>query len=354
MFFISEPLQARTFVKQILNTITAPVGKAIPVVQYELDWTPKQDVKDQNAQLENFQHQAFVLMPIWQDDNDEVTFLALFEADDLKGKAALPGTGMDLPSLLMDFRFGPSYRHRFGNGHATGGNILFGSASDELFASGDDLELVFNWFYKLQTRNKNSWVFFLNWSNNREFLNRIPLPGFGYYIDNNKWVRGLVGIPMVGLQFFPDRIVNLEGFYFPARNVGAQMNVDPKRWLRAFTFFQWFNERYFRNARLDNKDRLFYYEKRAGAGLRFRTRFGMEVTASGGYAWDRFFFEGRDYDDRFDSRISIDPGPFMNVQIGFLFGRPPGVPDGPPPSTRGAGEPGRPTAHMGPISELLY
>jgi hypothetical protein len=40
---------------------------------------------------------------------------------------------------------------------------------------------------------------------------------------------------------------------------------------------------------------------------------------SGGYAFDRFWFEGEDYDDRSMDRINLADGPFVSAQIVARF-----------------------------------
>ena len=59
----------------------------------------------------------------------------------------------------------------------------FGSEGDKLF-SGDSQTLSLTGFYE-----KNSWVYFLNYSNNRTFLNHWPLPGLAYKwrSEDKKW-----------------------------------------------------------------------------------------------------------------------------------------------------------------------
>jgi len=42
------------------------------------------------------------------------------------------------------------------------------------------------------------------------------------------------------------------------------------------------------------------------------------VTISGGYSFDRFFFEGESYAaDRTDNRIDVGDGPFLAVRVGM-------------------------------------
>jgi len=78
---------------------------------------------------------------------------------------------------------------------------------------------------------------------------------------------------------------------------------------------RWENDRYYRAGREDRADRLFWYEQRAEGGVILHPAGDMEVTLSGGYAFDRFFFEGESYeDDRTDNRVDVADGPVIAVR----------------------------------------
>jgi hypothetical protein len=81
---------------------------------------------------------------------------------------------------------------------------------------------------------------------------------------------------------------------------------------------RWENDQYYRAEREDKDDRLFWYEKRLEAGIKLRSAGDLEVVLSGGYSFDRFFFEGESYDDdRTDNRVDVGNGPFIAVRAGI-------------------------------------
>jgi hypothetical protein len=43
------------------------------------------------------------------------------------------------------------------------------------------------------------------------------------------------------------------------------------------------------------------------------------LEASGGYAFDRFWFEGQSYEDRDQNRINIDSGPIFMLRLSGRF-----------------------------------
>ena len=45
----------------------------------------------------------------------------------------------------------------------------------------------------------------------------------------------------------------------------------------------------------------------------------MGVELSGGWAFDRFYFEGESYSDRRENRVEIGDGPFAVLRVAFRF-----------------------------------
>jgi hypothetical protein len=57
---------------------------------------------------------------------------------------------------------------------------------------------------------------------------------------------------------------------------------------------------------------------RAYLGIRFDLEhIGVEVT--GGYAFNRFYFEGEGYSDRFSNRIDVGAAPFIVGKLNLRF-----------------------------------
>jgi hypothetical protein len=106
--------------------------------------------------------------------------------------------------------------------------------------------------------------------------------------------------------------------YVAVRTVGARLIYEIFRPLRFLAGFDWDNDSYFRAGRSDKDERLHYYEKRVTASLRFDLRHvGVELT--GGYAFDRFFFEGERYADNNQNRIDVDDSPFVVGKVSLRF-----------------------------------
>jgi len=50
---------------------------------------------------------------------------------------------------------------------------------------------------------RNSWLLALSYSNNRPYLNNIPLPGFAYIIRGDRF-NAMIGFPFISADYRPD------------------------------------------------------------------------------------------------------------------------------------------------------
>ncbi|HPQ80402.1 MAG TPA: hypothetical protein PLZ86_01595 [bacterium] len=294
------------------------VGGARPVLRYRMLVLPSEQVSGQGTFYSSLEQQLFLSVPVWQNRQDELTFQGSVRAHVIETDAVLPTTGEPFPKNLTDVRFGPTYRRKFSNDWTSGISIQFGSASDVPFGRFDDAELIATWFMRIPSGKRNAWVAFLNYSNNRDFANHIPLPGFGFVFGGNRWCRGLIGLPVIAATLFPEYKANLSLTYLPLLKITAELGYDFIPPVRAFTEFVWSNETYFRNAQPDKKLRLFLVDKRISGGVRLRPARWAELKLAGGWVFDRNSFESRSvYKDRDYNRIDFGAGPFASVELNF-------------------------------------
>ena len=231
----------------------------------------------------------------------------------------LPADGIPLPGELWEVRVGGNYRGVVRKDWIWGVNASIGSASNEPFQAGDAFDGTLGGLLRIPHKERNAWLFFLYFATNREFLNYVPLPGAGYWWEPSDTFRAVVGIPFASFTYYPIEKLSLNLSYFPVRNIQAKASYRISWLLTAFAGFDWRNQRYFRADRDDNDDRIFYYEKRSGGGLRVAVMKQLALTFEGGWAFDRFYFEGDEYGDRDRNRINVDGSPYVVAKIGGRF-----------------------------------
>jgi hypothetical protein len=303
-----------------MDLLSPELGKLPIRSDYRLTAVPDQPVDGQPADLGLVQHDFTLSGPLRQGGTDEWGGSVRVRAQDFDTRAVLPDTGERFPDELYNVRFGTSYRHRLESGWTAGGHLMVGSPSDRPFASLDEIEVNATAFLRVPWRERDAWLFFLNYSNTREFLEDIPVvPGFGYAYRPSEEFTAVITTGIASVQYRPTEKLTLMASYVAIRTVDARIIYQVFRPVRLWVGFDWGSERYLRADRRDTDDRLFYHEKRVRVGATIGLAREFFVDVAGGYAFDRFYFEGEGYSDRHDNRIDVGDGPFAALRLGLRF-----------------------------------
>ena len=312
LLFLPSPAVAQD---DLLRWVGGDLGKARPTLSYQVQGYSAEEVAAQGKDFRMTEHRLFSLLPFLQSSQRDASAYFSLRAQDVGTAAVLLDSRESFPDKLWDLRAGGQYRQQF-DGWIGGMALGLGSASDKPFASWAETLLDVNLFARAPTEGHNAWLFFLNYSKTREFLPNVPLPGVGYWYEPSDQVRLVVGIPFAFLNLRPVKDITFSFSYFFVRSVRARVTYSPLRFLRLYGNFEWRNESYYRADRQDDKDRLFYYEKQISAGIEAFLNQHVSLDLSAGYAFDRFYFEGRTYADRDHNRVSIGNGPFVMLRLG--------------------------------------
>jgi hypothetical protein len=281
-------------------------------------------VPRQDDRLSLHRYGLALSVPLQQDERNEWTLDSSLRILDLDTDARLLAGGLrrlrpapTLPGELYDFRIGPAYRRRLDNGWIAGGNLVLGSASDRPFASAAEITVDASAFLRIPDGPRNAWLLLLNYASNREFLPHVPLPGVAYLYEPDDRFRAVLGAPFSAIRYEPLDGLTFEGSYFVPRSLKAELGYRLAPPLKLYAGYQWANDRFLRAARDDDDHRLFYYEQRVLAGLRWDIDRNIWLDLGGGFAFDRFFAEARDYGDRGHRRAEVSDGPLLKLELGL-------------------------------------
>lgn len=299
--------------------VNPEMGKQIPRSEYRFTYYPDRTVEDQPTDLGLSEHRLSLFVPFYQDTANEWGLSARTRVQEIDTSARFPDAGGRFPSELWDASVTLSYRHKFDNGWIGGVALTGGSASDEPFNSIDEVYYRGLAMLRVPHRERNAWIFTLNYASDQDVFDLdVPFPGIAYVWIPSDRFSAIIGVPFSGIEFKPVDDLTLEAQYFPVRTVRARATWQVFRPLRAYVGFDWSHDKYYRSDRDDPDDKIFYYEKRLTAGIRFDLRhIGFEL--SGGWALDRFYYEGESYSDRKDNRIDVRDGPFVVGRVSVRF-----------------------------------
>jgi len=281
---------------------------------------PRQRVREQGGGFGEDRGEISLSIPLASGPAAEWAATARAGCRSIRTGALLPDTGERFPSELWDLNFGTVHRRRLGNGWIAGGQFSLASPSDRPFSGWDQTSISLNGFLRVPAGRRDAWVFFLNYASNREFAPHVPIPGAGYLHAPSRDFSALLGVPLLFVNWRPAGNLSFRGFYFPIHTVflGGEYGLGDG-W-KVFASWGWENDRYYRYDREDRDHRLFWYEQRLEGGVAVEAGGGLDLTLSGGYAYDRFFFEGKSYGDgRTDNRINLAPGLFISARAAARF-----------------------------------
>ena len=206
---------------------------------------------------------------------------------------------------------GASYRHLFDNGWIAGGGFNVGSASDEPFHTIHEMTGGVNGFLRIPQGEHNAWLISLNYSPTSEL--NFPVPGVAFVWVPNDQLRMNIGLPFMVL-YRPTEDITLEASYMLLTTVHARATYRICKPVRVYVGFDTTNESWYRVGRLDDQDRLFYYEDRISVGAQTNLGRMFLFDVSTGYAFDRYFFEGQHSSDRSFNRVDVGSAPILSIQ----------------------------------------
>ena len=288
-------------------------------LRYDVDHSFEQGISDQTSDFGITSHELKIPLFRTGGENSELLFGAKVRVWDIDSDAVLPDSGQSFPDYLICPEITVAYKERIEGSKIWGTRITLGSPSDKPFGSIEEVSVNALVFLRVPAKNNDAWMFFLNYSNSRGFLEHIPLPGIAYVYKPSDNLLAYVGVPFVFVKYEPDDRWRLEASYMIPRGVHAKASYKFTEGWSVYGGFDWDSELFFRHDRHEDENRLFYYEKSIGGGVRWDINENIYVDFSAGYRFDRFFFEGEDYGDRSFNRINIGDGPYITLQAGIAL-----------------------------------
>lgn len=253
----------------------------------------------------------------------------------LSDRVQIPNGGPAVPRSLWSEETGARYRRQMEGGRSWGAGASVGSDSDDPFRSIHETTLLVLLDMKVPSGERNAWMFFLNYSNNRYFLNNIPIPGVGYeFQTESRKLRGVVGLPFAALFWTPDPLWEARLSVFGPRRISADVGrrFGP---LKPHAGFDWSGQMWLRAGRSNNSDALNFERKRLYVGLMTPLPSRLMLDVSGGRQFDQLFYEGHGFSPP-ATRASLPSAWFLSSTLTWRFGPAPRFGDAPPGMGRGS------------------
>lgn len=282
---------------------------------YFLLFQPQASVSGQSTELGFLRQQLRIGAPLYKDEQNMLLLNGSVQNHLFQGSAVFPQSGEAFPEQLWNIRLGPTYIRKLNDGWVFGLISTVNIASDAPFEHGRDVNANFISFLKVPARENDAWLFSIFYSPLSEIA--FPIPGIAYqWRPNDEWNINL-GIPF-SLSYRPG-CWSFDFNWMPVRNFRAQAAYQITDALQIYSRYQWANDSWFLESRTEDRDRLFYYEMTLTAGLRYQLADRLFAELGAGYAFDRFFFQGRRFDDRDNERIDLASGLLIQAGLSMRF-----------------------------------
>lgn len=214
---------------------------------------------------------------------------------ELSRSPVVPQTGLVVPAKLWDLQAGGAFSRRTGDRRSWGASAGFGSASDAPFRSIREAEARATVYRELPSRERNSWMLFLAYSNNRSFLNNIPFPGAAYvFREPIPGLQATVGLPFVSVSYQPGKEWRGSLSVFGPTNISVEgaRRLASESWL--YARFERSPAQWLRADRRESSDRLIFDHQEARLGVRAPIGRGFMADLSAGRDFRRRFYESKD------------------------------------------------------------
>jgi hypothetical protein len=290
---------------------------AVPTDTYRALWLPSERVTNEPGRHLGFVEQSLTATcPLYSDGANVITGRVGVREQLFQTNALLPGSGQPFPAELWNVSIGVTAAHQFDNGWVGGLGLSGGSASNHPFESGKELNANVNAFLRIPVRESDAWNFTLAYSPLGQIA--FPVPGVSYFWHPSDCFSANIGLPF-SLHWRPIDDLSFDFSYMLLTTVHSRVTYRITDSLRVYGGFNWINQGYHLSADGDTTNRFFYYEKNLTAGTRWTITRHIWLDVASGYAFDRYYSEGKALGGGSGQRVDLEAGPFLSGQLGVRW-----------------------------------
>lgn len=285
-------------------------GGDLPWTTFEFEnyWSPKRDVDNGPEKNQVVFRQMTASQQVYKGSKNAFSVNTRYQKLDLNQDKG----------ILRDYyniQFGGSYVHNLPDEKFWSLSGAFGSASDRPFKKSKDNVIGSNFVYKINPK----WFVLANYSNNRQFLNNVPLPGVFYVKEMTREKTLIIGFPLIIWRTPVGERFSFSAFTLLPWSYRLKFNYNMSPFFRPYIGLEHMPQSYFRNDREARFDRFFWTEQRLGIGAEGFLSRHLKYDIAGGYAFDRRFFEARNFSDKKKFLYNLENGVFTMFNLRMSF-----------------------------------
>jgi len=257
--------------------------------------------------------------PIFKTEQDTWSVSTNYDTFNIDTDARLPSRQDQIPESFKDVELGLGFNRKLTDTKSWMISASVGSASDQPFADRKVTTVNVTGMYSFEDEPTSSWIWLFNYSNNRPFLNEIPLPGFAYTYRPSKQFIGVFGIPFVFTRWeFVDKWY-LSFVLFGVSKVKLEIAHAFMGPFQAVVGSEFDQTTFKRKNRFKDEHLFFYAESKVYAGLKAPVSDKIFGELLAGYAFDRSFYEVESFEKQNENKVRIENGPYLSLNLSARF-----------------------------------
>jgi len=196
------------------------------------------------------------------------------------------------PEYLYDQSVSVAALKKSADGSFTSASLELGSASDKPFKNSRDTALSGNLIFGRPPTAMSQWIFIVNYSNNRGYLNNVPIPSFAYIYHPDKKFLAVWGFPFASFTWTEPDVSVYKITLFPTA-LSAEASFQLQQPFSVYSKVDYRTHSYLNADRVNDSDRLFFEEKRLEVGLRTVLSKNFSIDIFGAFTFDRNLYEAQ-------------------------------------------------------------
>ena len=274
-------------------------------------------VSAQNCDFGLVRQKLNLAIPGWRNERNMMMVRAGINYTRFETDALLPDSGRVFPDELWEMSVGVDYMHQTEDKWKMMLMVNLGSASDKPFSNTAAMKVGFMGSIVFPVKNqRDGWRFSLMYEPLSDM--NFPMPGAAYDWNPSENLKASFGFPFI-LMWRPLEDLTLNVSYFPVYNVNIEATYRLSPAIAAYASYETLRESYHLSDTEESNYRFLSSQNQVKGGFHFYFSRNITLDTTVGYAFNRYYGEGKGLFRDLRDRIDIDPEFFVSAGLSFGF-----------------------------------
>lgn len=275
------------------------------------------DVPDQARTFDSRDYALQIRVPVSHTKQSAIMPKLTFGLRDQVSGAELGDSA--IPRLLTDLSVGMDTVSAISGGGVFGTSFSVGVESDRFMPSLDTTAAEALVFLRKPSSKTSGWIYFVQFSNNRNYLNWVPVPGIAFQSAIGRSFSFALGAPYASFRFAPLPELRLEGSLQLFHSAKTQIIYSASSGEAFVVGVRWDHEGYLLHGRENAAERLIVEEKRAYGGFEAQITPEFRLQLVAGMLFEKKLALRKSMFEQPATRVALDPALFGMLNLYLTF-----------------------------------